>query len=326
MTDVFALQKRTAAEIFAQQFEDEELRDDIAGEMSEEEASLSLDESMDVETKKIATEEDAAVDFDNLLEEEEDVDLGADEDVDDDAVDFDNLPEELKQFIDNEEDDSSSDESVDETSPLEVFFAANLYDSVLRGKKWTGDEFVDVERITCDAEEFPYTNLLLTSDSDDPDYIFEKTQLQTFFAEHAARVEKARAASSTFSHLYDVLENVMAINEWCDLASKRSKYRFVHITYNDCNTIGGVYRPAIIEVPAKMGFAYLLSVWFVANIRLASRVAFFSSIDTMIADNAKIGDNLFDLIYMVQQTADERLPYNTLPVQYARSWSIIEDS
>jgi hypothetical protein len=163
-----------------------------------------------------------------------------------------------REFIDD-------DDELELASVADTYFELLLFDCVLRGKRWTGTNFVDVERIDGEAEDAPYTHFLRTHGGPVAEAI------SAFEQELATNIERWSVASSDFVHAKAMLENVLEITP----LEETTPYRQVLLTYADTNTVGGHFRQHIVELDARADITFFTYIWFVTNVRIVARNYFF---------------------------------------------------
>jgi hypothetical protein len=168
-------------------------------------------------------------------------------------------------------------------------------DSVLRGKRWNGESLVDVERITCEAEEMPYTHFYMNDEelAASPYSI----ALQTFAIDHETRLETWRASSSVFAYTSSLLGNncfqytILPYDE----DDGTSEYYPVLAVYTNDNTASQLFRQQVIDVPRCVTKTILAQIWFVTNLRNAIRSKFYAKALETFKDWFSVDSTLAEL-------------------------------
>jgi len=145
-------------------------------------------------------------------EKPDDDDDDDDEDEDDDEFDM----AEFEDLIDDE----------DEHIHIRAFLRVAAIDAVLRGKRWTGEALVDVERLDDDDDEYPYFGFLRTV-ADECDDVEEYEHASAFLAEHDERLERWRSENATFARLSALLDGAYSYT----LLEHVGDYRHVAVVY-----------------------------------------------------------------------------------------------
>jgi len=281
------------------------MRDDLAEVADEKDEACSEEASLDDEEDE--DEEEASLDAS--------LNDGDDDDDENNDRDMSTLPAEFDDFIerDNGGPGGGDDDDDEELTPIDVFFQVQLFDTVLRGKRWTGSSFVDAAAGDDDAAvECPYTEYLRENTAADDDGSVY-AQLTRFDAEHATRLSACRAASPTFARLSALLDGALAFA----MLEIADGYRHVHITYTDTRTVAGCFRQHLAELEPTLDEALVTAVWFVTNVRVAARSFFFAALS--VAERAACS-TLYALACAV--AADDT--YQRLGSYYAKAWKTID--
>lgn len=207
--------------------------------------------------------------------------------------------------------DEEDDVEPDQSDAVLTFFNMQLFDTMLRGRRWNGRAFVDADGVN-DAPFSDYMNRYCAD---------EYAPVAIFLDDHATRLADACQRSPLIASYAQLLDNALSFEV---LEPSAGDYRHILIVYDDTATVGGGYRHHYAEVKrAPQMKALLYAVWFLANLRIAART-FVGGILDMLSPATRVAcTNIYDLVEAVLECNE--MKYVEIVDRYADMWARVDE-